>query len=63
MISNHMSQKEDWLKIAAFIVSMIIYFANTVSEWLSGYNGTPLVRLPLLRQKSGLSRGVASRQG
>ena len=27
------------------------------------YSGTPLVRPPLLHQKSGLSRGVASRQG
>ena len=27
------------------------------------YSGTPLVRPPLLHQKSGLSRRVASRQG
>ena len=27
------------------------------------YNGTPLVRPPLLHRKSGLSREVASRQG
>ena len=27
------------------------------------YSGTPLVRPPLLHQKSGLSRGVACRQG
>ena len=27
------------------------------------YSGTPLVRPPLLHQKSGLSRGTASRQG
>ena len=35
-----------------------------ISHWMKIVNsGTPLVRPPLLHQKSGLSRVVASRQG
>ena len=64
MISKHMSHKEDWLKIAAFIVSMIIYFANTRCRngkwlrWNPSCEATPFAPEKWPFQRDGLSSGV-----
>ena len=52
-----------WQIREQFFISFPGSFVLQANQFILIYSGTPLVRPPVLHQKSGLSRGVASHQG